>query len=66
MLTNITTRELHEATGISLSYCSEIVTGKRTPSQRTAIAIYRATGIRHPVIEAFSDELIDQLEAVQK
>lgn len=66
MTINISTRELHEATGLSMPYCSQIVTGNRTPSQKAAIRIFRATGLKHPVIGGFSDELIDQLEATYK
>lgn len=62
-------KELCEATGISQSYASMILSedGKhtRTPPRSLAIAIFRKFGWRHPVIEGLTDEQIAVLEEVE-
>lgn len=59
------TADLSDKAGISLSYASEIVNGKRDPSRSLAIHILRKTAWRHPVIAALTDEQIDLLEVVE-
>jgi transcriptional regulator with XRE-family HTH domain len=52
-------------TGISESYAHEILNGKRTPSRRLAISIYRKTGRKLGPIDALSDDDIDVLERIE-
>lgn len=61
------TMELAEKAGISKSYASEILSGKRdrAPSRPLAIHILRRTGWRHSVIADLSDEQIAMLEAIE-
>lgn len=53
---------LRAAAGISKSYASEILSGKRQPSPALAIKIYRETGHRFPPIADLPDARIDTLE----
>jgi hypothetical protein len=59
-----TTADLSDKAKISLSYASEIVNGKRTPSRSLAIHIFRKTGWRHAILADLTDEQMDVLEAV--
>ena len=59
------TMELADKAGISKSYASEIVNGKRPPSRPLAIHILRKTGWKHPTITALSDDQIAMLEQVE-
>jgi hypothetical protein len=52
------------AAGISQSYASMIVNGKRQPSRSLAIHIFRKTGWRPPLIADLTDEQIDVIESV--
>lgn len=56
---------LASTAGISKSYASEILNGKRAPSRRLAIHILRATGWRHDLLSGLSDAEIDLLERVE-
>lgn len=58
-------KALTEATGISQSYASMILSRDRQPSRPLAIAILRKTGWRHPLLTDLSDEQIDVLESVE-
>lgn len=58
------TADLAEKAGISLSYASEIVNGKRRPSRPLAIHIFRRTGWRHSTIADLTPDQIDTLETV--
>lgn len=60
-----TIKALTDAVGISPSYASMILSGARPPSRPLAIAIYRATDWRHPLIADLTDEQIDVLESVE-
>lgn len=51
--------------GISPSYASEIINGRRAPSRSLAIHIFRRTGWKHPVIEALSPREIKLFERVE-
>lgn len=53
------------ATGISVPYASQILSGKREPSRPLAIQIYRKTGRRFPPIIDLSEEDIDTLERIE-
>jgi transcriptional regulator with XRE-family HTH domain len=53
---------LRAATGISKSYASEILSGKRQPAPSLAIKIYRETGHKFPPIVDLPDDKIDALE----
>ena len=63
-------KELVEATGISSSYASMILSESddpaksRTPPRSLAIAIYRGTGWKHPSIVALTDEQMRVFEEV--
>lgn len=59
------TSELADRSGISQSYASEIVNGKRQPSRPLAIHIFRTTGWKHPLIADLTAEQIDVLESVE-
>ena len=50
--------------GISRSYACEIASGKRSPSMRMAIDIYRKTGRRFGPVAAMDDADIDVLDRV--
>jgi transcriptional regulator with XRE-family HTH domain len=58
------TMELAEKAGISKSYASEIVNGKRPPSRSLAIHIFRATEWRHDSIADLTENQMAVLEAV--
>lgn len=60
-----TISELREATGISQSYASMILSDQRKPSRPLAIHIFRTTGWRHSVIADLTDAQIETLEAVE-
>ncbi|WP_168196019.1 helix-turn-helix transcriptional regulator [Novosphingobium sp. EMRT-2] len=60
----ITPTALAEASGISLPYASQIISGKRTPARSLAIHILRTTGWRHGSIAKLTDEQISTLESV--
>lgn len=61
------TSDLATKVGISLSYASEIISGKRgrKPPRSLAIRILRETGWRHSVLEGLTDEQINVLEQVE-
>lgn len=59
-------KDLTEATGISQSYASMILSTARQPSRPLAIAIYRKTNWRHPLIADLTDAQIDLLETVER
>jgi transcriptional regulator with XRE-family HTH domain len=54
--------DLASAAGISISYASEILGDKRTPSRSLAIHIFRKTGWRHSLIAALADDEMELLE----
>lgn len=56
---------LASATGISIPYASQILSGKRPPSRPLAIHIFRQTGWKHPLIADLTPEQIDTLETVE-
>lgn len=51
-----------EAAGISIPYASQLLAGKRTPSQALAIQIFRRTGRKFDPIANYSDETIAEIE----
>ena len=60
-------KDLVEATGISPSYASMILSDgdhRRVPPRPLAIRIYRKTGWKHSSIAALTDEQIDVIEEV--
>lgn len=60
-------KDLTEATGISQSYASMILSDglhRRIPPRALAIAIYRKTGWCHPTIADLSSEQMSVLESV--
>jgi len=59
-------RELSARVGISQSYASMILNGKRDPSRPLAIHIFRRTGWKHDVIADLTDEQIDLLETIEQ
>ena len=59
------TMELADKAGISKSYASEIVNGKRPPSRPLAIHIFRSLGWKHPTIAALTEAQISTLEAIE-
>lgn len=61
----INTADLSAKADISLSYASEIVNGKRSPSRPLAIHIFRRTGWRHSVIADLTDEQVTMLEQIE-
>lgn len=62
----ISTSELAAKAGISSSYASMILSGKRERIPRSlAIHILRTTGWRHAVIADLSDDQLDLLEQVE-
>jgi transcriptional regulator with XRE-family HTH domain len=62
----IKTSELATKAGISASYASEILSGKREKIPRPlAIHIMRTTGWRHSVIADLTDDQIATLEAIE-
>jgi transcriptional regulator with XRE-family HTH domain len=56
--------EFAAAAGISIAYASEILAGKRTPSTRLAIDIFKRTGRKFGSIIAASDDDIAVLDRV--
>lgn len=54
--------EFAAVAGISIPYASELLSGKRTPSTRLAIDIYRRTGRKFGSIVTASDADIDALD----
>jgi hypothetical protein len=58
------TQELADAVGISKSYASEILSGKR-PARSLAIHIFRKTGWRHETIADLTDEQMAMLEQIE-
>ncbi|MCW1431374.1 hypothetical protein [Novosphingobium sp. JCM 18896] len=58
-------KALIEATGISQSYGSMILSGARIPPRALAIAIYRKTDWRHDTIADLTDEQMAVLESVE-
>lgn len=60
-----TPSEFAKAAGISVSYACELLTAKRTPSQRLAVRIYRRTGRKFGSIAGATDADIDALERLQ-
>ncbi len=52
---------LSSAAGISVPYASQILSGTRVPSQRTAIRIYRQTGVKLGPISQASEGDIEML-----
>lgn len=61
----INTADLSAKVDISLSYASEIVNGKRTPSRPLAIRIYRKTGWRHKSIADLTEAQMKVFEQVE-
>lgn len=61
------TSDLASKAGISLSYASEIISGKRgrKPTRPLAIHILRTTGWRHSVLDGLTDAQIDILEQIE-
>ncbi len=51
--------------GISISYASQIIGGKRTPARPLAIHIFRKTGWAHDLIAHLTEEQMATLEAVE-
>lgn len=61
------TQELADAAGISKSYASEILNGKReTLGRPLAIHIYRTTGWRHSSIADLTEEQMQVYEQVDR
>lgn len=64
-------KHLAEATGISSSYASMILSDsddsakRRTPPRSLAIAIFRSTGWKHSIIGDLTEEQIALLETVE-
>ena len=59
------TQELADAAGISKSYASEILSGKRpTLGRPLAIHIYRTTGWKHPSVEDLTEDQMRVFEQV--
>lgn len=64
-------KDLAEATGISQSYASMILsdsddqTKRRIPPRRLAIAIFRATGWKHPTIADLTEDQMRVFESVE-
>lgn len=59
------TADLSAAAGISLSYASEIASGKRQPSRPLAIHILRKTGWKHQCLDGLTDDQINMLETIE-
>lgn len=58
-------KDIIEASGISQSYASMILTGARQPSRPLAIRLFRKTGWRHALLADLTDEQIAVLETVE-
>ena len=54
--------EFAAAAGISASYASDILKGKRAPSAKKAIQIYRRTGRRFGILTGAADDEIARIE----
>lgn len=55
---DLTPTNLAKAAGISVPYASQILSGVKTPTQATAIRIFRTTGMRFgAIVEATEDEI---------
>jgi transcriptional regulator with XRE-family HTH domain len=57
-----TPTDFADKAGISISYASELLRGKRTPGARLAIDIFRRTGRRFGVVTLATDADIDALD----
>lgn len=64
-MVKLRTSELAKQAGISKSYASEILSGKRAPSRPLAIHIFRNTGWRHDLIDGLADADIAALERIE-
>jgi transcriptional regulator with XRE-family HTH domain len=64
MDSKLTTTDLANRSGISMSYASEIMNGRK-PNRPLAIHIMRTTGWRHPSLAGLSDEQIKMLETIE-
>jgi len=62
MNNDLTISALRDKAGISKSYASEILSGKRRPSAALACRIYRATGHATGPIAGMSDAEIEAVE----
>jgi len=60
----LTPTRLSAATGISLPYASQIISGKRAPSRPLAIRLYRMTGRKFGPIAHLSEDDIAVLERI--
>jgi hypothetical protein len=58
-------KALVEATGISSSYASMILSGDRTPTRSLAIFIFRSLGWPHPSIADLTEEQMQVFEEVE-
>jgi transcriptional regulator with XRE-family HTH domain len=56
--------ELLRGIGISESYASQLVNGRRTPSLQLALRIHREIGVKMGVLKDASDEEIKALSRV--
>lgn len=61
----LTPSRLAEATGMSLPYASQVLSGKRPPKTPIAIRIWKATGHKLGPIANATDEEIAVLERFQ-
>lgn len=61
----LTPTKLSRAVSISVPYASQIIKGRRAPSQTMAISIFRATGHKFGPIADATDDEIDVLERFQ-
>jgi len=57
--------EMAKATGISVPYASQILSGQRVPSRRLAIAIFQTTGHKFGPVSALSDDDIATLARIE-
>lgn len=60
-----TIKELVEATGISKTYASVILSGAQDPSRPLAIFIYRRLGWKHHSIAPLTGDQIAMLEEIE-
>ena len=56
--------DVASAVNISMSYASQILSGKRNPPWPLLISIYRKAGWKHPRLQKFSEQEIDQFEHI--
>ena len=54
--------DLANEAGISVPYASELLSGKRTPSTRLAIDIFKKTGLRFGALVGASEQEIGALD----